>query len=62
MKRFSLYLPDEMYEDIRLEAFNRRVSMNDLIVNNLLLKKTYIDSKLPPPTKPLASEFHPVPK
>ena len=43
MKRLSLYLPDEMYEQIRKEAFDLHVPMNDLIINNLVLKKTHLD-------------------
>ena len=52
MRRFSLYLPDEMYEQLRTEAFNRRVTMNSLIINNVLIKQTWIDSKFPAPKTP----------
>lgn len=35
MIRFSLYLPDSLYEDFRKEAFDKRKTINGLILEKL---------------------------
>lgn len=35
MKRFNINLPDELYEKLRKEAFEKKVSMNKLVLDAL---------------------------
>jgi hypothetical protein len=37
MKRFNINLPEDVYESLRKESFEKRVSMNSLVVKALTL-------------------------
>jgi len=40
MKRFTAYLPDNVYEQVRLSAFESRRKINDIVCEAL---KAYLD-------------------
>jgi len=39
MKRIPIYLPEELYEALRLEAFQARTSINKLVVAAILARR-----------------------
>lgn len=38
MKRFNINLPDDVYEKVRTDAFNKRMSMSQLVMDSLRLQ------------------------
>ena len=45
MKRFSSYLPDDIYEKLRALAFDRKVKQNDILCEALRIYLEYQPSK-----------------